>query len=234
MNPTSTPAEDFPKSVDLAGEQIRLRLLGPDDGSRLLDFFLSLPPADLLFLQRDVTDAHELEAWLEEVAAGTTVTLLAEAEDTLFGEATLRYSSVPWTRHVGTVRVITSSAQRGRGLGRLLINEIVQLAAACGIEKLVAEMTVEQVAAKRLFEAFGFREEGHYRAYVKDRAGATHDLVVMTSDQPSLASPHPSEPSSALPWRCDACGNVTAAAEAPARCPDCGAPGELLTPIGQA
>jgi L-amino acid N-acyltransferase YncA len=219
----------YPKSVDLAGEEIQLRLMEPEDAIKLHELFLGLPPADLLFLQRDVTDVHELAAWVEDLEQGNTITLLAEAEGTLFGEATLHRSAVPWTRHVASVRVITASMQRGRGLGRLLLEEIAQVAAERGIEKLVAEMTVEQVAARRLFDTFGFREEGHYRAYVKDRQGLAHDLVVMTRDQPNLTARRAARPPETVAWRCSACGHVTPAAEAPARCPDCGAPAENLS-----
>jgi len=223
---SASPVAGYPKAVDLAGEEIQLRLLGPDDAVKLHELFLSLPPSDLLFLQRDVTDSHEIDAWVRDVEGGDAITLLAEAEGTLFGEATLHRSPVPWTRHVASVRVITAAIQRGRGLGRLLLEEVAQLAAPSGIEKLIAEMTVEQVAARRLFEALGFKEEGRYHAYVKDRSGVAHDLIVMTRDRPSLGAVPGAQATADVAWRCHACGHVTPATEAPARCPDCGAPGE--------
>jgi L-amino acid N-acyltransferase YncA len=221
---------DYPKHVDLSGEEISLRLLGVDDAAKLHDFFLELPPTDLLFLQRDVTDYKEIDAWMAEVAGGETVTLIAEADGSMLGEATIRGNHVPWTRHVGTVRVVTAAVQRSRGLGRLLLGEIFQIAAARGVEKIVAEMTVEQAGAIRLFQQLGFREEGRYRAYVKDRSGIAHDLVVMTHDPPALFELDAPEFAGLQGWRCDACGHVTPATEAPQRCPDCGAAGELLSP----
>jgi rubrerythrin len=129
------------------------------------------------------------------------------------------------------VRVITAAAQRGRGLGRLLLEEIFATAAEYGIEKIVAEMTVEQVAARQLFEQMGFREEGRYHSYVKDRRGTPHDLLVMTRDQPALDTIAFSRAMPDQAWRCHACGHVTPASEQPVRCPDCGAAGENLTAI---
>lgn len=223
----------YPKETDLAGEEIRLRLMEPGDATSIHQFFLGLPPRDLMFLQRDVTDGAEIDAWVREIASGEALTILAEADGTLLGETTLHHSRVPWTRHVATVRVITDSAQRGRGLGRLLLEEMFALASERGVEKFVAEMTVEQVPAMRLFEQLGFREEGRYRAYVKDRQGAPHDLIVMTHDQPALKRATPVSSEARHPWRCDACGHVTAAGEAPPRCTDCGASGEHLTEAGK-
>jgi len=229
MSSPPAGAEAYPKQLELAGEPIVVRLLEPSDAAKLHDFVVQLSAADLLFLQRDVTDPREIDAWLAEVAAGDTVTLIAEGEGTMFGETTLRSSTVPWTRHVGTVRVITAPAQRGRGLGRLLLGEVFGLAAQRGIEKIVAEMTVEQVAAHRLFEQLGFREEGRYGAYVKDRQGMPHDLAVMTRDQPAPGARLAAGSPAAQAWRCHACGHVTPASEEPSRCPDCGAAGEMMT-----
>ena len=226
---TDEKISGYPKDVDLAGEAIRLRLMGAGDATSIHQFFLSLPQRDLMFLQRDETDGAEIDAWVQEIARGEALTILAEADGTLLGESTLHHSRVPWTRHVGTVRVITDSAQRGRGLGRLLLEEMFSLAARRGVEKFVAEMTVEQIPAIRLFEQLGFREEGRFRSYVKDRQGVPHDLVVMTHDRPALASTGTATAEVRRPWRCDACGHVTTAPDAPPRCPDCGASGEHLT-----
>lgn len=231
MQMNTRAATGYPKTIELAGEEIQLRLMEPSDATAVQHFFLGLPPGDLIFLQRDVTAGAEIDAWLGEIARGEAVTILAEADGTLLGETTLHHNRVPWTRHVAGVRVITDSAQRGRGLGRLLLEEMFSLAAQRGAEKIVAEMTVEQVPAIRLFEQLNFREEGRYRSYVKDRHGLPHDLIVMTHDQPSLARTQNQTGVASHPWRCDACGHVTVAADAPGRCPDCGASGEQFSTV---
>lgn len=224
-------AATYPRSVELAGEEIRLRLMEPQDAATVQEFCLSLPVEDLLFLQRDVTDSHEIDAWAAEIAKGDAVTLIAEADGELLGEATLRQSRVSWTRHVASVRVITQAQQRGRGLGHLLLEEIFTVAAERGVEKIVAEMTVEQVSAIGLFEQLGFHEEGHYHGYVKDRRGRPHDLIVMTRDQPSLHAARPNTEQELTAWRCGACGHVTTSDEAPPRCPDCGASSENFSQV---
>lgn len=174
-----------PRPVALNGGQVRVRPMTPSDAGALLSLFRSLPPEDLLFLRRDVTHEHVVDAWARDVADGRTVTILAEAEDgAVVGEASLHPSEVPWTRHVGEVRVITSPAMRGQGLGRTLLREVMEAARAAGIEKLTAEMIVEQRGACRLFQHMGFQEEGRYRAYARDQKGEPHDLLVMTYTSP--------------------------------------------------
>ncbi len=173
-------------TVTLNGETVHLRPMRPGDAGALLALARSLPPEDLLFLRRDVTDERVIDAWARDVADGRVITILAESESgEVLGEASLYPSDVPWTRHVGEVRVITAPRVRGKGLGHVLLREIMAAAKAAGIEKLTAQMTVEQEPARRLFEAMGFTEEGRFRAYARDQAGASHDLVVMTYTAPA-------------------------------------------------
>jgi cytidylate kinase/L-amino acid N-acyltransferase YncA len=178
-SPAAVVMEEAP-TINIAGRDIRIRPMTPSDAGALLAFFRSLPPEDLLFLRRNVTDELTIDAWARDVADGRIITLLAEDAGTVVGEASLRPSDVPWTRHVGEVRVVIAPEMRGRGLGRALLQEIMEAARAAGVEKLTAEMTVEQAAARRLFERTGFVEEGRFRAYTRDQAGHPHDLLVMT------------------------------------------------------
>lgn len=175
--------EEATTLVAVGDERLRVRPMTPADAGALLALFRSLEPTDLLFLRKDVTDERTVDAWARDVADGKIITLLAEdAGGNVLGEASLYPSELPWTRHVGEVRVVTSPEARGHGLGRALLQEIMQAARAAGLEKLTAEMTVEQASARRLFEGMGFVEEGRYRAYARDQEGTPHDLLVMTHD----------------------------------------------------
>ncbi len=173
--------DDESTELRVDGAELRVRPMTPADAGGLLALCRSLPPLDLLFLRNDVTDERVIDAWARDVADGRIVTMLAESPDgEIAGMASLRPSDVPWTQHVGEVRVITSPTLRARGLGRALMKEIMHAARAAGIEKLTAEMTVEQSGARKLFERLGFKEEGRFRNYARDQEGNLHDLVVMT------------------------------------------------------
>jgi RimJ/RimL family protein N-acetyltransferase len=53
------------------------------------------------------------------------------------------------------------------------------LALGAGLEKLTAQMTVDQKAAIALFESLGFKAEALLRDHVRDAAGKKHDIVVL-------------------------------------------------------
>jgi len=83
-----------------------------------------------------------------------------------------------------------SSAMRGRHLGRLLIQEGFALALNLGLEKLTAQMTIDQRGAIEIFEGLGFRGEALLKAQVKDRNGQKHDVVILSHDVALMAAQH--------------------------------------------
>ena len=76
----------------------------------------------------------------------------------------------------------TSSAVRGKGVGRALIEESFAIALNLGLEKLCAHMTVDQRGAIEIFEGLGFRGEALLRDQVKDPDGTKHDIVILSHD----------------------------------------------------
>src|SRR5207248_3373921 len=87
-----------------------------------------------------------------------------------------------WSQHVGELRVLISEEMRGKGLGRGLTEAIFAQALERGIEKMVAQMTIDQKGAVATFEELGFRPEALLRDHVKDRHGEKHDLLVYSHD----------------------------------------------------
>lgn len=180
----STAGPGLPRLVALpGGGTVALRLMTPDDAALLHAFFCGVPADDLLFLRRDVTDRAVIDDWAAGVAGGRVVTVLAFDEaGVLAGEASLHLSAVPWSRHVGEVRVVVGEGERLHGLGTRLASEIFLVALQRDVRKIVAEMTIEQTGALTVFQKLGFQIEGLLRGHVRDQAGALHDLVIMGHD----------------------------------------------------
>jgi L-amino acid N-acyltransferase YncA len=177
---------DYPWTTKLNGTTVTLRLMERGDLEKSLQFSRELPEEDLLFLTVDITDAGEMEQYVRAVERGQAVTVLAEVEGRFVGYGSLQCSLPHWTRHLGEIRLLVGRELRGKGLGRLLANEVIQLAQAKGLQKLVARMAVEQKGAQHVFERLGFRAEALLTDFVMDRHGRTHDLIVMTHDVTGL------------------------------------------------
>jgi L-amino acid N-acyltransferase YncA len=179
----------LPRTVRLSdGTDVTLRLLTRDDNVAFLEFTLNLPEHDLLFLRTDITDPDVVAGWIDNVEAGRIVTIVAERAGAIVGYASLHLSNAAWSQHVGELRVMTGPEARGKGLGRALTEAIFAQALERGIEKMVAQMTIDQKGAIATFEELGFKPEALLRDHVKDRQGKKHDLLVFSHDVASFQS----------------------------------------------
>ena len=119
---------------------------------------------------------------MEWIESGRRVTLLAELGDELIGYGTLSRRELDWSRHMGEIRIIVQAAYRRTGLGRALAEEVFSMAREMDLTKIVARMPVDQPGGRKMFESIGFKPEALLTDWVIDRAGRTHDLVVMSFD----------------------------------------------------
>ena len=178
----TTSNRSYPRTVKCVGGDVDLRLLTPDDEAAVLAFAQKLSAHDLLFLRRDISQPKVVAAWMEATRRGGIVTVLATRAAAVLGCATIVRDELSWSKHVGELRVILEPASRGLGLGGKLTQEAFALAIDLGVEKLMAQMTVDQRGAIGVFEGLGFRAEALLHDHVKDRDGNTHDIVILSHD----------------------------------------------------
>ena len=171
----------YPKTLTLRdGSAVTVRPLRSVDRDALADFFRRVPEEDRKFLKDDVSRPEVVEAWCREINAARVLPLIVEAEEgKVVADATLHRRTAGWLRHVGEVRLVVDPEYRRKGLGSRLVEELIQLAQAEGLEKLVAEMTPEEGAARMAFERLGFRQVAVIPDLVRDQTGTTRDLVIL-------------------------------------------------------
>ena len=170
----------YPRMMETDIGEIELRLMTRADEQAVLAFARKLPTHDLLFLPRNISEPKVLSAWINEIERGAITSLLAIKDGKVVGCGTLVRDPHSWSPHVGGIRMVVSKDVRGQGVGRALSQETFALALGTpGLEKLVAQMTVDQAAAIALFESLGFKAEALLRDHVRDVDGKTHDIVVL-------------------------------------------------------
>ena len=178
----SAGVADYPRTVALSGGDVELRFMRAGDEAAVMAFARELPAHDLLFLPRDITHPKVLAAWVSEIERGAMTTLLAFRGGAVLGCATIVRDPLSWSPHVAELRIVVSRSARGQGLGRVLSTAAGELAVATGTEKLIAQMTPDQIGAVTVFETMGYRAEALLRDHVKDGDGVKHDLVILSLD----------------------------------------------------
>jgi RimJ/RimL family protein N-acetyltransferase len=174
---------EYPKEVKVKdGSAVVLRLFEKKDTDALFAFFVKLPESDRLFLKDNVTDPAVVERWATELNYEKIFPILAWKGNEVVADATLHKNLSGWMKHVGTIRIVAAPEYQGKGLGRVLANELFLHALKSGLLKIVAEMMETQQGAKKVFEKLGFMQEAVLRGHVRDQMGVRHDLLVLTKD----------------------------------------------------
>ena len=178
----SETSRSYPRTVASGDSQVEIALMTAGDRAALVEFVAALPVHDLLFVPRDLGHPKVVDAWMRSLESGELTSLVARHEGAMVGCTAIVSDDLSWSRHVGELRVLVAPAWRGRGLGRILIQECFAKALELGLKKLVAQMTADQRAAIALFEELGFRAEAVLRNHVADRDGKLHHLALLSHD----------------------------------------------------
>ncbi|MEL7547194.1 MAG: GNAT family protein [Pseudomonadota bacterium] len=173
---------DYPKTAPIGDVSFLLRPPVASDAGAIHEFANGLPTHDLLYLRRDISQRPVVDAWIESIAEGESLSLLAEREGEMVGMSALMLDRKSWSPHVGEIRVLIGESARGQGLGRLMIQETFLQALDQKIDKLVAQMTLDQKGARLVFQEMGFEQEALLKDHVRDRNGDDHDILIMSCD----------------------------------------------------
>jgi GNAT superfamily N-acetyltransferase len=172
--------QKFPKTVKLKdGAKAALRPLRRDDEKELHQLFLGIPEQERMFIKHRVQDIAVIRDWCQNIDYGRNLPLVGLLGDKIAGVATLHQQLGGWRRHIGRVSVLVHPQFRGRGLARMLVAEIVDIARSAGLEKLEAEFIGEQAAGIKMFALLDFRELLRLEDYVKDMQAISHDYILM-------------------------------------------------------
>ena len=128
MPESAVAQRHFPYTARVGDASITLRLMTPEDREAFLAFMRAQPEDDLFFLLVDVTSPEGLEHWMRDLQNARNITVLAEEGGKLLGYSSLHHGQTRWARHLGEIRLLMAPRQRGRGVGRLLAQEVFSIA----------------------------------------------------------------------------------------------------------
>jgi len=172
--------QKFPKTVKLKdGTKAALRPLRRDDEKEFHQLFLGIPEQERMFIKHRVQDIAVIRDWCQNIDYGRNLPMVGLLGGKITGVATLHQQLGGWRRHIGRVSVLVHPQFRGRGLARMLVSEILDIARRAGLEKVEAEFIGEQTAAAKMFALLDFRELVRLEDYVKDMLAISHDYILM-------------------------------------------------------
>jgi ribosomal protein S18 acetylase RimI-like enzyme len=121
----------------------------------------------------NITVDHEIE-----YMKSTALFLLAEIDGKIVGSATLDRSDLKKLSHNVTFGITILKEYCGLGIGSILMEKVIELTKAEGIEKIELEVFENNLSAIKLYNKFGFFEEGRRKKMIKTEEGYL-DMIIM-------------------------------------------------------
>lgn len=169
------------------GSKVILRPMVKSDRKAVGDFFARLTPSVLQYVRNDVTDPKVLDKWFDQLDYEHVFPLLAFQGDKVVANASLHRVAHGWRKHLATIRIVVDPEFHGKGLGTLMINELIDLAMEFGLEKLMVEFPLRAHGALAMFKKAGFSPRGVIEGLMKGRHGEDLDIVIMVMDVAAYA-----------------------------------------------
>lgn len=180
MKPTAAVSTHAYGVVLEDGTKVTIRPLRKEDKVELARFFLRVPEEDRFYLKENVTAPEVIHEWTENIDPERVVPFVAVIGERIVADATLHRSRSPSRRHLGELRIVVDPAYRGRGVASRLIDHMISIGRALGLEKLVFELVdLREGDAIRVVSACGFDEVAVIKDRVKDMYGGHQSLVIM-------------------------------------------------------
>ena len=166
----------YPREVRLNDDTpLTLRALQDGDTPSLVALFADVSDEELRSIRDNVKNEEILRRWVEQRDLDHVVPIVAVDEETgqIIGEVSLhRHPGTP-RANVGEMRLYVHPDHRRRGLGGILIDEVIELGRDLGVEQLVVELYLEDAPMISAFERRGFEREAILSVY---------QLIVMRYD----------------------------------------------------
>ncbi|MEA2342605.1 MAG: hypothetical protein QOF63_774 [Thermoanaerobaculia bacterium] len=126
----------------------------------------------------DSTTLEEATEWWRASIGKAAIVLVARDEDGIAGTVQLRPASMPNQRHRADIaKLLVHRRARGKGLGRMLMEEIERRARSDGFTLLTLD-TKRGDAAESLYRRAGWTEVGVIPGYALNPDGSLCDTVV--------------------------------------------------------
>lgn len=144
---------------------VHIRRAATDDAQNMIDFY-NVVGGESDYLSFGANEfKRDLQEYKDYITATSqepnSIMLLATIDSKIIGIATINSSQKERTKHVGTLGIVVSEKYTGIGLGKALMNELLEWAKQNGITKKISLVTNESnTKAIDLYRKLGFEQEG--------------------------------------------------------------------------
>lgn len=140
--------------------QVQIRPARESDAASLRDAVGAVASEKWYLATIDGFSYDETVVYVRRLVEGSLPQMTAFVEDQVVGFCDIIPNTAKGFTHVGRLGMGVRSQWRRQGIGRGILDACLTLARNAGIEKVELEVYSDNIAALRLYESIGFRQEG--------------------------------------------------------------------------
>jgi RimJ/RimL family protein N-acetyltransferase len=175
------PAKQFTSRI---GDPFIIRSAEPDDAAKVIAYMQAVTrESDFLLIEPDefkMTEDEERQ-WIQyHLDSPGKICLVTEASGVVIGSLGCENGQRRRAVHRGTFGMSVLKEWQGQGVGRAMLECLLEWAKANPlIEKVGLGVFASNESAIRLYQKFGFVEEGRQPKDIKTGPGKYHDVILM-------------------------------------------------------
>ncbi len=142
------------------GPQVQIRPTRESDTASARDAVNAVAAEKWYLATVDGFSPEQTRDFLKRVVDGSLPQVMAVLEDEVVGFCDILPNPAKGFTHVGRLGMGVRFEWRRQGIGRRMLDACLSLARKAGIEKVELEVFSDNVGAIRLYDSFGFSQEG--------------------------------------------------------------------------
>ncbi len=142
------------------GPQVQIRPSRESDATSACDAVNAVAAEKWYLATVDGFSLEQTRAFLKRVVDGSLPQVVAVVEEEVVGFSDIIPNTAKGFTHVGRLGMGVRFEWRRQGIGRRMLAACLSLAPNAGIEKVELEVFSDNVAYIRLYDSFGFNQEG--------------------------------------------------------------------------
>ena len=174
--------------MDKTGERVLVRSMRWEDLDGLLELANDLvaerddnPDLGIILDQKQTRDseAQFVSSMLLGIENGSVINVLTEANGKVVGNSEITRGKSSDEYHHGKLGIAIIRKYRDRGIGREMLNTLIEESRRTGLKTLELEVFADNKKAAHLYKSVGFKRVGTIPKKIF-RKGEFHDIIVMS------------------------------------------------------
>lgn len=160
-------------------QNLTIRVATIDDLPQIVDIYNQSVTTKQATADLTPVTVADRQAWFDAHTGKRPLVVAQNAENQLLGWGSLSDLYARPAYHISSeISIYVANEAKGQGVGKALVNHLLQVAPSCGVQQVVALIFAHNTPSLGLFKTLGFEKWGNFKQ-VCDMDGFIADVVIL-------------------------------------------------------